>query len=181
MSLCEVDDYSSLSVDVRRACDRRANDAFIDVIERRSENMRSSEPIVIEWIRTCQQWLLPSSDVRFVTIDDHLEATPFAFLPYMVKINLLIEALPCLSAKYNVKLYSPLILRTSYVPTHMTLDTTALLHLFVDDVYRFKAWYYKRFDVQLLNCLSATADSRASPGGTATCATRETWQPRSAS
>jgi hypothetical protein len=164
MSLHEVENYSMLPVDVRRACDQRANNAFIDIIERRSENMSSSDPIVVEWIRTCQQYLLPSFDAQFAKIDDHLEATPFVFLPYMIKINLLIEALPRLSTKYDVKwprsglarsakLYSPLVLRTSFVPTHMTIDTTALLHIFVDDICRFKAWYYKRFNVQLLHLL----------------------------
>jgi hypothetical protein len=79
MSLHEVENYSKLPVDVRRACDQCANNAFIDIIERRSENMISSDPIVVEWIRTCQQYLLPSFDAQFAKIDDHLEATPFVF------------------------------------------------------------------------------------------------------
>ena len=178
MSLHEVDDYSKLSADVRRACDRRANNAFLDVVERRSEaTMRSTELVIVEWVRLCQQRLLPPVDERFDNIDDHLEATPFAFLPHMVLINLLIEELPRLNPKYNVKLYSPLVLRTSFIPTHMTLDTTALLHIFVDDIGRFKAWYYRRFNVQL----GRSAAKANGVGRWYTFSTNRTWPLLSAS
>jgi len=145
--------YSALAVDQRRSIDLDAQRAFIDVVERRSGvEARCRRPAFVEWVEEHRSLLMPSIDPRFASLDEHLENDPFAFLPFMVRVNRLLEDLPSIdTTKYaRTKLYSPLILRTSYIPSHMCLDTVAMLHLFVDDIGHFKAWYRERFGVDLV-------------------------------
>ena len=49
------------------------------------------------------------------------------------------------------KLYNTFPLRKSFVPGSCTLDTTAMLHIFVDDVKLFKNWYAGHFETDLVN------------------------------
>lgn len=112
--------------------------------------------------------MLPAARVRAdgssEPLDDFLEAAPFEFLPYMVRINELLEAGAAGDEAQpeegdgnddrdthppRNKLFSPLILRTSFIPTHITIDTTGMLHLFVDDVAEFKAWYAQQYGTEL--------------------------------
>ena len=115
--------------------------------------MTCNRPDFVSWISDNRGSLMPPLDVMHPRFDDHLENDPFAFLPFMVRINRLLENLPSIDPQTHAttKLYSPLVLRTSFIPTHMCIDTTSLLHLFVDDVSHFKMWYKKRFDVDLVN------------------------------
>ena len=145
--------YSQVPVQERRAIDREANWAFLDIMERRQGGDRkcSSRQDFVAWVDAHRGRLMPPADPRYATFDCHVENDPFAFLPFMVRMNHMLEALPSIDAARSpeTKLYSPLILRTSYIPTHLQLDTVAMLHLFVDDAEEFKRWYADRFDVVL--------------------------------
>ena len=146
--------YSTLPVVQRRAIDLDAKRAFDDIIGRRfGEEMKCTRPEFVEWIDDNRTRLMPQADPRFATFDDHLENDSFAFLPFMVRINRLLEDLPSIDiGKYvATKLYSPLILRTSYIPSHIYMDTVSMLHLFVNDVDVFKSWYKNKFSVDLVN------------------------------
>ena len=159
--------YGAIPQAQRREIDSAATHAFNDIMDRRyGEDMVCGRPDFVVWIAGNRDLLMPPADVRFPRFDDHVDNDPFAFLPFMVRINRLLENLPSIDIeKYAAnKLYSPLVLRTSYIPTHMCIDTTSLLHLFVDDVQHFKAWYSKRFDIDLVNLNSKA--SLASSFGT---------------
>ena len=148
------DRYSMLTSAQRRAIDTDARRAFDDIIGRRfGAEMKCTRPEFVEWIGNHRHRLMPQAHEHFTTFDEHVEKDPFAFLPFMVRINRMLEDLPTIDiGKYaSTKLYSPLILRTSYTPSHMHLDTVSMLHIFVDDVNDFKTWYKKSFDVDLVN------------------------------
>ena len=149
----EVASYSQLSQDVRRSIDRQANAVFNAIVERKAlPAMEMLDPVVTQLDTDWPARLLPTADPRFPTLDDHLEGDPFVFLPFMVWMNLELEDRPNLhSATLPNKLYNALPLRKSFVPGSITIDTTAMLHLFVDNVPFFKQWYTRRFGTCLVN------------------------------
>ena len=152
--------YSAVPKAQRQAIDHDAALAFHDILERRfGDDMKCARPEFVEWIDDNRSRLMPRSDERYASFDDHIENDPFVFLPVMVRINRLLEMLPSIDVERyaSTKLYSPLVLRTSYIPSHMCIDTTSLLHIFVDNVERFKMWYRQRFGVELVNLKDKTS------------------------
>lgn len=148
-----VTKYDQVPQDVRRAADKQANDVFNAIVERRALSaIESLDPDVVQLVEGWPARLLPAADPRFPTFDDHLEGDPFAFVPYMVLMNLHAEDRPNLhSDTLPNKLYNTFPLRKSFVPGSCTLDTTAMLHIFVDDVQLFKNWYAGHFETDLVN------------------------------
>ena len=149
----EVTKYDQVPQDVRRAADKQANDVFNAIVERRALSaIELLDPEVVQLVDGWPARLLPATDPRFPTLDDHLEGDPFAFVPYMVLMNLHAEDRPNLhSDTLPNKLYNAFPLRKSFVPGSCTLDTTAMLHIFVDSVKLFKNWYAGHFGMDLVN------------------------------
>jgi hypothetical protein len=147
-SLRTLAGYDDLAEPERRRVDADAHRAVSDVFGCRglpAAFFTCQRPDFREWLSLWRGHLVPPPkhlpDGRLVDVDDHLEACPFDFLPYMVRINGWLEDAPAGQPDRKNKIYSPLILRRSFVPTHMRLDTAAILDIFVDDVAQFKAWY----------------------------------------
>ena len=149
----EVAKYDQVPEDVRRAADKQANDVLNAIVERRALSaIESLDPEVVQLVEGWPARLLPAADPRFPTLDDHLEGDPFAFVPYMVLMNLHAEDRANLhSDTLPNKLYNVFPLRKSFVPGSCTLDTTAMLHIFVDNVPLFKNWYAGHFGTDLVN------------------------------
>ena len=157
-----VTTFDAFAERARRAVDTDARRAFNDVLEgHENETLTCRRDDFRQWVLLWRRRLRPE---RTLSFDDDIEARPFEYIPYMVYINHLIEGLPPLNpTDLPQRLYSPLPLRSSFVPTHMTIDTPALLQLFVDDVHDFKHWYQVNFGVDLVN-LRTKADLTATLG-----------------
>lgn len=83
----------------------------------------------------------------------HLAAYPMTFLPYMVKINRLLETnYPTLDDK-SKKLYNPIPFHSSNVPIHMRLDTSAIANLLMNSkrIKEFKQFYEAKYPSKTLN------------------------------
>jgi len=148
-----VANYGRLPQDVRRAIDRQANAVFNAIVERRALPAAATlDPAVAQLVEGWPVWLLPAVDPRFPTLDDHIEGDPFVFVPFMVRMNLELEDRPNLrSEALPNRLNNVFPLRKTFVPGSITVDTTAMLHIFVDKVPLFKKWYARRFGTFLSN------------------------------
>lgn len=147
-----VQTFNAIPVVERRSINQQIQWAVADILGWRLGDVRQcTRAAFVDWLDVWQAFLIPQPrpDASF---DDYIEARPFDFLPYMVSVNNLLEAFPNGTAERvhtRTSLFSPLALRSSFIPTHLTLDTTAILHLFVDNIDHFKQWYSRKFNEQL--------------------------------
>jgi hypothetical protein len=134
--------------------DRAVRDVFLGRLT--APSMTCRVPEIRAWVRDNGASLLPPRPPGFQCLEEHLEADPWSFLPFMVDINLRLEGLPRGVGRSAgaAKLFHPLCLRKSFVPGAMVLDTTALLHLLLrgkDDLKVFKDDFLAFYGVDLVN------------------------------
>ena len=160
----------------------QATKAVDDVLlYRTGQDARCRVPEYNEWIERNRRFLIPDRSDTFLDLTEHLSSKPWDFLPYMVRINLMLEDLPQVPERRQHRLFSPLIVRKSFVPGHMTIDTTALAHLLFEDkcdIQAFKDFYMAVHGVELVNLTNkaSLAASYASLTGRANVSKEEEAQ-----
>jgi hypothetical protein len=95
---------------------------------------------LIDWVEEHKDFLLPEKNTYFAK---DIILRPWIYLRYMVKINAHMEThFP------EIKLLSPIVMRRSYIPKHIHLDTNALVQLLMktDDVQDFVKWYDLKYN-----------------------------------
>jgi len=113
-----------------------------------------------DWVERYRELLIPSQPNAYRDLAEHLSTRPWEFLPYMVRINTMLESLPAVQGRQPPRLFSPLVMRKSFVPGHMTIDTSALVHMFFEgmkEIDEFKAFYKLVYDVDLVKLDSKAA------------------------
>jgi Putative transposase DNA-binding domain len=120
--------------------------AINDVLKERYGNDALCEvPEFATWLEEQRSILVPHVSRRppeCKDISDHIDKEPWDFIPHMLVLNKRLEAMADADAlrvpdtssprHRKIKLFNPLLLRKSFVPGHMVLDTTQLLHLLID-------------------------------------------------
>ncbi len=100
-------------------------------------------PIVLHhWIQQHKAFLVPQKDQSF---DFDLLKRPWIYFDYMIQICKHVETnFP------NTKLLSPFVLRRSYIPKHIRLDTNSLVQLLMDqtEIEQFVQWYELEYNIK---------------------------------
>ena len=123
---------------------RRINAAVEDILHHRSgAAMRCSEDFLCDWVEAHRGECVPGVP----DLDADLYLRPWLYLRYMVRMMQLLET----ASQGKVRLMSPLVLRRSFIPSHIRIDISALLHLFmdVDRISTFRDWYRVEYGVDL--------------------------------
>lgn len=97
---------------------------------------------VLEW---CKEHFTYLIDEHFDHIESHVEKNPWFFLNKMVGLNILFESFE------GVKLYSPLPIKRTFIPSHIRLDTSGIVHLLFDKetLDSFRQYYKQTYNVDL--------------------------------
>ena len=121
---------------------REFGKAYDDVLEHRYDTqMRTCEDLK-GLVNRHRPHLVPSLPERVRRIDTDLDSStrPYVYLAYMIRISDFIERAGLVSCKRR-RLLSPLPLKTSFIPSHYSIDTTTISHLLLDDVKGFKCYF----------------------------------------
>ncbi|MFN9114757.1 MAG: hypothetical protein ACK5XN_32240 [Bacteroidota bacterium] len=92
---------------------------------------------LFDWCNRFRHILMP--DLERKSFNEGMKANPWIFLKHMVLMS------QSLSKEFpNVKLLSPIVLRRSFIPKHIHIDTNALVQLFMyqDEIKDFVDWYF---------------------------------------
>jgi hypothetical protein len=98
---------------------------------------------LIDWIEEHKNILIPQ---RNTILEFDLPARPWIYLRYMVEMSRIIE-----SQFPGTKLLSPIVLRRSFIPKHITIDTNALVQLLMstEDIKGFAKQYKIDHNIEL--------------------------------
>lgn len=137
--------FHQLSAQERKQWMVRLRTAANDILfQRRGEYMRSREDWIREWVEENRVELIPSRPDRY-RFEYDLEKRPFHYLPYMARIVQRLEA------RGVTDLPSAFPLRRSFIPNHVFIDTTAIMHILMskDEIAAFKEQFQKKRGIPL--------------------------------
>ena len=128
---------------------RHINKAVEDILHHRTgAAARCSIPFLSEWVEAHRSCCVPALLSPKHNLDVDMDRRPWLYLRHMVWMMQRLEHV----SKGKVHLMSPLVLRRSFIPTHIRIDTTALIHLLMkdkEDVSLLKDWYQAEHGVTL--------------------------------
>lgn len=96
----------------------------------------------LDWANEHKAFLVPQ---REDTFSSDIQARPWVYFDFMVQISKHVETnFP------NTKLLSPFVLRRSYIPKHIRLDTNALVQLLMNqtDIEQFVEWFELQYNIK---------------------------------
>jgi len=131
--------FQNLPSNVQKRWRREFGKAYDDVLFHRRGHAMLTDQRLRRTVERHRDRLVPPLPPGVPTIDSDLDSDvrPFVYLGYMVRITKFLEAAG------GTRLSSPVPLKTSFVPSHYSIDTTALLQLLMngDRIAKFKNYF----------------------------------------
>ena len=128
---------------LKKAWKREFGKAYDDILYHRHGESMVSSPLLHSVLNRHRGHLVPSLPPNKRSIDSDLDSStrPFVYLQYMIRLSEFIEKTGGIQDGKRRRLLSPIPLKTSFIPSHYTIDTTGLVHLLLDNVKAFKKYF----------------------------------------
>ncbi len=90
-----------------------------------------SPKIYHEWIMNTKKYIMPNKNFAKDSIHYDVTCNPQEYLQYMIWINKKINNMS--TDEYEFKLFHVIPLKSSFIPSHITIDTSCLIDIFVEN------------------------------------------------